>query len=829
MSIFQEPIVTTAKILLTDSRFLSNPEVSIFFAIKGERHDGHEFVIDLYQKGIKEFVLEKNVVESNENLKTFIQQTDLKIWLVPNSIKALQNLASKKRQKFDYPVIGITGSNGKTIVKEWLNTLLETDFDIIKSPRSYNSQIGVALSVWEMSENHNLGIFEAGISLQNEMPHLERIIKPTIGIFTNIGSAHNEGFRSLKQKVSEKLKLFRDSTVLIYCKDYQEINEEVLILLKAVNPKIELLGWSKNGLGQELVTTTSSHNGTEVTITWNDHKYVFKVPFIDVASLENAIHCAYAGIYISKTNSKKINLSKFFQRFLLLRQVAMRLELKQGNNSNYIIDDTYNNDLGGLKMAFNFMSQQQTKRKKVLIISDILQTGLPELDLYKNLAELIESQNIHFVIGIGQRISQNQNLFENINSIKPQFYESTAQFLKEFVLESLFDSLILVKGARTFEFEKIVNKLVMKIHGTVFEINLDALTHNLNFYRTKVGSKTKIMAMVKAFAYGSGSTEVASWLQYHRIDYLAVAYPDEGVVLRQDGIKLPIMVLNSDPETFFKVFEFNLEPEIYSLRILRAYLKFKQNVYPSVKTKIHLKIDTGMNRLGFIENDFEELLRLLIDQENIEVASIFSHLVGADENEHIAFSKTQIINFTILSEKIINKIGYSPLRHICNSAGIVRFPEAKFDMVRLGIGLYGVETSALEPEALQVVGTLKTTISQIKTIQKGDTVGYGRHGKVEKETRIATLAIGYADGYDRGFSKGVGKVMVNGTLCPTIGNICMDMTMIDISEASCKEGDQVIIFGQNPTISILSKSIGTIPYEILTGVSERVKRVFYHE
>ncbi len=829
MPIFKDQIVTNAKILLTDSRFLSNPEASIFFAIKGERHDGHKFVIDLYEKGIKEFVLEKDVVEGDENLKAFIQKPDLKIWLVTNSIKALQNLAAQKRQNFNYPVIGITGSNGKTIVKEWLNTLLEEDFEIIKSPRSYNSQIGVALSVWEMSENHNLGIFEAGISLQNEMQQLEHIIKPTIGIFTNIGPAHNEGFKSIKQKVSEKLRLFKNSDILIYCQDYQEIKEEVQILLKAVNPKIELLGWSKNGFSEVAVSTFSFQNETEVTITRKAKKFAFKVPFIDAASLENAIHCAFTGIYISETNPKKINLSKFFERFKLLRQVAMRLELKQGNNSNYIIDDTYNNDLGGLKMAFNFMSQQQTKRKKVLIISDILQTGLPELDLYKDLAELIESQHIHFLIGIGQRISQNQNLFGNITTLKPQFYISTSQFLKEFNLESLFDSLILVKGARTFEFEKIVNQLVMKIHGTVFEINLDALTHNLNFYRSKVGPSTKIMAMVKAFAYGSGSTEVASWLQYHRIDYLAVAYPDEGVVLRQDGIKLPILVLNSDPETFFKVFEFNLEPEIYSLRILKAYINFKQNVYPNAKTKIHLKIDTGMNRLGFIEDDFEELLQLLIDQRNIEVASIFSHLAGADENEHVAFSKMQIKNFTILSEKIIKRLGYSPLRHICNSAGIVRFPEAKFDMVRLGIGLYGVESSALEPDALQIVGTLKTTISQIKTIQKGDTVGYGRHGKVEKETKIATLAIGYADGYDRGFSKGVGKVMVNGTMCPTIGNVCMDMTMIDVSEAICKEGDQVIIFGQNPSISKLSKSIETIPYEILTGVSERVKRVFYHE
>jgi Alr-MurF fusion protein len=829
MSILKEPIETSAKILLTDSRFLSDSTTSLFFAIKGARHDGHTFIKDLYKKGIREFVVEKEAFEAQPELQSLGEKEDIKIWVVKNGITALQNLAKKKRLRFHYPVVGITGSNGKTIVKEWLSQLLEGDFEIIKSPRSYNSQIGVALSVWEMTKNHTLGIFEAGISMQNEMEQLETIIQPEIGIFTNIGPAHNEGFRSLKQKILEKLRLFKNSKTLVYCLDYQEINEEINILLKAVNPGIKLIAWSKNKKGDYPVRVEQKNGNSQIGLTWANKTYHFEIPFTDAAAIENAIHCGYASLQILDRFKEEKNYESFFEKFKLLKPVAMRLELKQGTHDNYIIDDTYNNDLGGLKMAFHFMSQHHTKRSKALIISDILQTGLPEADLYQNLAELIKSQHIHTLVGIGPKISMHKALFSECSAQTPTFFESTHHFLKQYPFEQLMHALVLVKGARPFAFEKIVNQLIMKVHGTVFEINLDALTHNLNFYRNKIGTSTKIMVMVKAFAYGSGSTEVASWLQYHRVNYLAVAYPDEGVTLRKDGIKLPIMVLNSDPNTFHKVFEYDLEPEIYSLRLLKAYMLLKKNAAIKQTTKIHLKIDTGMHRLGFEKADIEEMTQLLKTQDHIEVASIFSHLVGADEAEHVPFSKDQILKFTDISHTIIEKIGYSPLRHICNSAGIVRFPEAKFDMVRLGIGLYGVEAAGIEPEALQVVGTLKTTISQIKTLQKGDTVGYGRHGKVEKETKIATLAIGYADGYDRGFGRGVGQVFVNGILCPTFGNVCMDMTMIDVSQAPCKEGDQVVIFGENPSIVNLAEKIQTIPYEILTGVSERVKRVFFHE
>lgn len=810
MNFLEEPIRTSAKYLLTDSRVVSNPKQSIFFAIRGERHDGHQFIEDLYQKGIRDFVIEKNTPFLEK-----LEDANVKVWKVQNAIRALQNLVADHRNQFDLPVIGVTGSNGKTIVKEWLSSLLSGSFSILKSPRSYNSQIGVPLSVWPLEEHHTLGIFEAGISKQNEMEFLEPVIRPTIGIFTNIGSAHDEGFRSKKQKVTEKLRLFRRSDVLIYCKDYEEINEEINLLLKAVNPKIKLIGWSEDSKSEFSSIAETSENQSVIRIKYKNQTYEYTVPFIDEASIENITHCIFTCLYLNQHFSMPLLTN---EQLHSLKPVAMRLELKQGINDCYLIDDTYNNDLGGLTMALNFMSQHHTKRNKVLIVSDLLQSGLNEKDLYESIAELINGKEIDMLIGIGEVISRNKNRFKN-----GIFYQSTDEFLAKHNFQEFNHQLILVKGARPFAFERIVNRLLQKVHGTVFEINLDALTNNLNFYRGKIGSNTKIMVMVKAFAYGSGSAEVASLLEYHRVDYLGVAYPDEGVFLRENGIKLPIMVLNPQPETFDKLVEYSLEPEVYSFRI------FDQLIRNVSLQKIHIKLDTGMHRLGFVESEIDDLIAKLKENPTIKVASIFSHLVGADESEHNAYSYGQIESFKRMSEKIIEALGYAPLRHICNSAGIIRFPEAKFDMVRLGIGLYGVEATGIEQKSLQTVGTLKTVISQIKHLKQGETVGYSRKGIVEKDSRIATIAIGYADGFDRGFSKGVGKVLVNGVLCPVVGNVCMDMTMVDVTDATCEEGDEVIIFGKDLSINELAKSIQTIPYEILTGVSERVKRVFIKE
>ncbi len=655
------------------------------------------------------------------------------------------------------------------------------------------------------------------------MENLEPIISPTIGIFTNIGSAHDEGFRSRKQKVTEKLRLFRKSKTLIYCKDYEEIDEEIKLLLKAVNPEIQLIGWSKSQESPINVTFNKASTYTTLAINWDAEEYEFRIPFTDDASIENATHCVFAKLLLTP-KGQDLNLTS--EALMALKPIAMRLELKQGINDCYLIDDTYNNDYAGLNMALNFMSQHHTKNNKVLIISDLLQSGLKETELYRSIAELIKGKEIDQLIGIGEDISRNAQYFDD----SAIFFHSTEDFLEEYPVNQLHDSLILVKGARKFAFEKIVDRLIQKVHGTVFEINLDALTHNLNFYRGKIGSATKIMVMVKAYAYGSGSAEVASLLEYHRVNYLGVAYPDEGVVLRQSGIKLPIMVLNSQPETFSKLVEYDLEPEIYSFQIFKRFQDFIKS-FPDSTFKIHIKLDTGMHRLGFEEQDIEKLIESLNQHPNIKIASIFSHLVGADESEHNDFSRSQIERFKRMSDKIIQALpkGEAPLRHICNSAGIIRFPEAKFDMVRLGIGLYGVEATGTEQKSLQTVGTLKTIISQIKHLKKGETIGYSRKGVLEKDSRIATIAIGYADGFDRGFSKGVGTVLVNGVRCPVIGNVCMDMTMVDVTEAKCEEGDEVIIFGKDLPIHELSSSIGTIPYEILTGVSERVKRVFYKE
>ncbi len=799
------------KVLLTDSRFLSDPGKSVFFAIKGSRHDGHRFIPDLFREGLREFVVEEDALSTE--LRLFLEKPGIRAYGVRSSITALQELATRKRAEYRYPVVGITGSNGKTMVKEWLSSLLEKDFDVVKSPRSYNSQIGVALSVWEMSSKNDLGIFEAGISEPGEMQALEKMVRPTLGIFTNIGSSHSEGFRDNRQKIREKLLLFRGAEALVYCRDHREIEEEIEHFLRPLNPDIRLISWSASDIRRE-------GDALSIIISLGDLSQKLSLPFPDNASVENAIHCAYAGQYLLKERE----VGQFFERFRFLNPVEMRLELKEGREGNYVIDDTYNNDLGGLKMALNFMSQTHTSRDKILVLSDMFQSGLSRRELVKEMEDLIGPQQIKTFIGIGHGLYKDP---PELPGTVVRIFRSTDEFLNSGMAETFQKSLILVKGARAFSFEKIVEKLVKRIHGTALEINLDAITHNLNFYRARIGSHIRLMVMVKAFAYGSGN-EVAAWLQYHRVDYLTVAYPDEGVALRQNGITLPVMVMNADPDSYSTIFEHGLEPEIYSFRALEAYLKAKMLWRPGEITRIHLKIDTGMHRLGFMESEAGALTEILKAHPKVEVASIFSHLAGADAEEHNAFSKEQIACFERVSSRIISETGCTPLRHICNTAGIIRFPEARYDMVRLGIGLYGVEASGMENGVLETVATLKTTISQIKSLPAGETVGYGRSELLERDSRIATVAIGYADGYDRRFGNGKGRINVNGVLCKTVGRICMDMTMIDVTEVDCREGDEVIVFGENPCVSDLAECVGTIPYELLTGVSERVKRVFYH-
>ncbi|MDB5239969.1 MAG: bifunctional UDP-N-acetylmuramoyl-tripeptide:D-alanyl-D-alanine ligase/alanine racemase [Spirosoma sp.] len=841
-----EPLPSVHNLWLTDSRQTLDPSQAantVFFAIRGEHHDGHAFVGDLYRKGVRHFVVERQAITPARRAE-FAAYTDAQFSEVDSSLQALQSWAAEHRAAFGraafsrrgnpIPVVGITGSNGKTIVKEWLAQLLSgwpppNEFVIAKSPRSYNSQLGVPLSMQELTNQHTLGIFEAGISKPGEMAALEAIIRPTIGIFTNIGTAHDEGFRSHKQKIAEKLRLFIHAETLIYSADYTDIDEEVRLLLKAVNPNLRVVTWSLTGRNAtyQLVIKDGFllvNSGRETGET-----ETFKLPFDDAASVENLIHCLMAVKLLTTLDASALQ-----QRLNRLRPVSMRLELKEGINNCVLIDDSYNNDVAGLQLALRFLNQQNTRNHTIVILSDVLQSGQREDELYGQVADLMRAGHVTQFIGIGPVVSRNAHLF----APNSRFYPDTTAFLAEFPVADLRDAAILVKGARPFSFERIVSWLQRKAHGTVLEINLDALTSNLNYYREKVGQQTKIMVMVKAFAYGSGSAEVAQLLQFHRVDYLAVAYADEGVSLRENGITLPIMVMNpagsaDRPETFAQLLNYHLEPEVYSMTLLRAWGRFvaqrqvDENSLSPVF--IHLKIDTGMHRLGFLESELPDLVTYLNEQPNLRVATVFSHLAGADEAQFNDFSRQQFETFERCVAVLTLGLGYQPTRHLLNSAGIVRFPDYKLDMVRLGIGLYGVESSQIDKAAVQPVGTLKTIISQIKTVPAGESVGYSRRGVLDHNARIATLAIGYADGYDRRLGNGIGSVWVNGTPCPTVGNVCMDMTMIDVTAASAAEGDEVIIFGRDITITQLARQIGTIPYEILTGVSERVKRVFYKE
>ncbi len=795
LQLFQNQELIT---LLTDSRKATLAEGTVFFAVGGLHHDGHQFIPKLYEQGIRQFIVEQPVPQTGS-------LREANVLLVGSSIAALQQIVAKHRSGIAAPVIGITGSNGKTIIKEWLYQLLSPDFKIAKNPASYNSQLGVPLSVWQIQNHHTLGIFEAGISTINEMQNLEKVLKPTIGIFTNIGSAHDEGFKNKEEKIREKLKLFKNTEFVIYCKDHLAIDEALQ------QAGMRSLTW---GMGDNASIKIIKEETGYLVLT-PQQKFTLRIPFTDQASIENCFHCVAALIHFG------LKPEQIQSRVLSLRAVPMRLELKEGINQCQIIDDTYNNDLAGLQVSLDFLANQNQKNKKRLILSDIHESGLSDTALVKKISSLISSGHINQFIGIGPVLYSYQNDFPPGS----RFYMSTEEFLRDFNVNTLQEEVILIKGARVFTFEKIVNHLQRKVHGTVMEIDLGALVHNLNYFKACLKPSTKIMAMVKAFAYGSGSNEIANVLQYHKTDYLGVAYADEGVELRKNNITLPVMVMNPSEESFDALLKYHLEPEIYSFKILHSLGQFL-NEQPC---KIHIKIDTGMHRLGFENDHIEELITLLLEYHNFTVASIFSHMAGADQAQHDTFSKEQGIRFKNMADKISDRLKYRPLYHILNSPGILRLPEFQFDMVRLGIGLYGIDPTEDHIEGLKPVASLKTIISQIKNITSGESVGYGRKGKVRKPITIATIAIGYADGFSRAFSDGVGKVIVNGMPAKVIGNVCMDMTMIDITGISAKEGDDVIVFGKELPIQHLAESIHTIPYEILTNTSERVKRVFVAE
>jgi alanine racemase len=794
--------------LLIDSRSAAVSASSLFFAIKGRQHNGHSYVAELYRRGVRAFV----VSEMQEHFKTCAEAGFI---VVPDTLIALQELTRFHREQFSCPIVAISGSNGKTIVKEWLYHCLSDKFSITRSPKSYNSQVGVPLSLWLIDENTGMGIFEAGISFPGEMVRLQRMIKPEIGIFTNIGEAHQESFQNTGQKITEKLKLFYGCHTLIYCYDHR-------LIRKAIEQTPELTGaklfsWSITGKADVQISNISKQaDKTTFKALYKNDVLDISIPFTDNASVENALHCL-ALMLLFETDKKTI-LAKLND----LPQVAMRLEQKSAINGCTLINDSYNSDYNSLSIALDMLSRQFQHKRKTLILSDILQSGKRHNELYSMVATLVKEKGVTRIIGIGSNISDNSRLF----SIPGKFFETTTAFTGSFNPEEFINEAILLKGSRQFEFEKIAALLEQKKHTTRIEINLNALVHNLNYFRSLLHPGTKTMVMVKALSYGSGRHEIAGILQFQRVDYLGVAIADEGVSLRQAGIKLPIMVMNAEAESFDIMIQQRLEPEIYSFRIMEMFHK-AVNRNQEIDYPVHIKLDTGMHRMGFMANETERLCDELTRMKNLRVYSIFSHLAGSDEEKFDAFTGNQIDLFRQVSDKIIRTLGYPVIRHILNTAGIERFPEAHFDMVRLGIGLYGI--SSVDQRKLRNVSTLKSTILQVKPIEPGETVGYGRKGKPVKPALIAIVPVGYADGLNRRLSNGNGTFLVSGKPAPIIGNICMDMTMIDITGTGAKEGDEVVIFGEGNPITSLARQLDTIPYEVLTGVSERVKRIYFQE
>ena len=794
--------------ILIDSRKINSPADSIFFAIVGDNHNGHDYIHELYDKGIRTFVLslqgdyEKKYPEGN-----FI--------MVPDTLLALQSLAADHRKKFNIPVVAITGSNGKTIVKEWIYHTLALVKNITRSPRSYNSQVGVPLSLWLLQKENDLGLFEAGISKPGEMKRLQEMILPDTGILTNIGEAHQENFSDPGQKIIEKLQLFHSCHTIIYCRDHELIHQAV----QQNNhlKQASFFTWSLKKSASLQVTKIRKHSGfTSIEASCSGKKYKISIPFHDHASIENAIHVWAYLLQSGQFNEQTANQMKS------LPPVAMRLELKKGINNCTLINDSYNSDINSLSIALDTLNMQSQHKRRTVILSDLFQTGLEESLLYKNISSLLKEKKVTGFVGIGPALSRNKDLF----SPPSKFFESTEEFLAVISSLSIKDEAILIKGARAFEFEKISAALEEKKHRTRLEINLNALVSNLNYYRSLIKEDTSMMVMVKALAYGSGSYEIANVLQYQRVDYLGVAIADEGAELRNAGISLPILVMNPEYESFDMIIRHRLEPEIYGFTNLHL---FEQEVVRNQEAgyPIHLKIDTGMHRLGFLEEEIETLCHFLKNNRNIIVKSVFSHLAATDEPRHDKFSLKQISTFKTITHRIVQALGYPVIRHILNSSGIERFPGAQFEMVRLGIGIYGFSPS--NQKKLRNVHSLKSTILQIKTVKARETIGYGRAGKADKNTIIGVVPVGYADGLDRKLGRGVGKFLINNKFAPIVGNICMDMCMVDLTDIDALEGDEVVIFGDKYPMTELAKQLRTIPYEILTGISHRVKRVYYHE
>lgn len=800
---------TQVEWLLTDSRSLVFPETTLFFALRTKVGDGHRYVADLYRRGVRNFVVGTLPAEHETAFP------DANFLQVMSPLKALQRLAERHREEHDIPVIGVTGSNGKTVVKEWLYQLLSPTLHVTRSPKSYNSQVGVPLSVCLLGEHSEIGIFEAGISQPGEMAALRAIIQPTIGVMTNIGPAHQENFESVEEKCHEKLSLFQDAKVLVYCADDAVVDECVATSLL----RGEHLAWSRRNPSAALFVSAveTLERGTRITYRFHGAEATMTIPFTDDASTVNCIHC------LAVLLSLNFSAEEIASRMKRLEPVAMRLEVIQGVRNCTLINDTYNSDAASLDIALDFMARRPEiqNKQKVLILSDMFQTGLPATELYAKVAELLNRRAIDHFIGVGPEISHAHSLF----LMKKSFFPSGEALADSGLLDTLHDSLVLIKGSRPFGFEKITAALSLRVHETTLHVNLDALAGNLNYYRSFMKPETKMVCMVKASAYGAGSVEVAKTLQDRGVNYLAVAVADEGAELRRAGITAGIIVMNPEMTAFKTLFDYELEPEVYNFKLLDALIKAaeKEGIqgFP-----VHIKLDTGMHRLGFDPRlDLPALIDRLHHQTSVIPRSVFSHFVGSDSPDFDDFSARQFALFDEASKTLQAAFPHKILRHICNSAGIERFPERHLDMVRLGLGLYGIDP--IDNRSLQNVTTLRTTILQIRECPKGDSVGYSRRTVLERDSRIAAIPIGYADGLNRHLGNRRGYCLVNGQRADYVGNICMDVCMIDVTDTDCREGDTVEIFGDNLPPAELARLLDTIPYEILTSVSDRVKRIYF--
>ena len=826
---------TTVGWLLTDSRSLCFPEQTLFFALRTQRNDGHRYIPELYRRGVRSFVVE-TVPEGSYPDANFLRVT--------SPLAALQRLAERHRDEFSIPIVGITGSNGKTMVKEWLYQLLLPSQTVTRSPKSYNSQIGVPLSVWLLNEHTKVGLFEAGISQPGEMEALHDIIQPTIGVFTSLGTAHQENFRSMEEKCMEKLQLFHGTEAIVYPSD----NDIVSRCMRRSGYKGERIGWSKSDERAEMYVShiqdcsadTELQNATRVAYVYKGVQGEYTIPFVDEASVENSITCAATALYLGLTPEQ------LQERMSRLEPIAMRLEVKQGQQGLILINDSYNSDINSLDIALDFMNRRlrgndsrsstvNSQLTKTLVLSDIYQSGETQTSLYQQVSRLCATRGIDKFIGIGDELYAQAT---QIGVAEKYFFHDVGQFIGSSVFSQLHDEVILLKGSRRFHFEQITELLEQKVHETILEVNLQALVDNLNHFRSFLRPDTKMVCMIKADAYGAGAIEIAKTLQEHRVDYLAVAVADEGVALRKAGITANIMVMNPEMTSFKTLFDYDLEPEVYSFRLMDALIRAarKEGI---TQWPVHIKLDTGMHRLGFNvrseysenseKSEIDELIDRLQHQQAIIPRSVFSHFVGSDSNDFDDFSAQQFALFDEGSRKLQAAFSHKILRHMDNSAGIEHFPERQMDMCRLGIGLYGVEPYQCSPASLKCVSTLKTTILQKRHVKAGDSVGYSRRTILQRDSIIAAIPIGYADGLNRRLGNRQGYCLVNGQKAPYVGNICMDVAMIDVTDIPCNEGDMVEIFGNNLPVTVLSDIIGTIPYEVLTSVSNRVKRVYFQD